>query len=77
MAFFRQLCQLRKSMAPNMIFREFSERPWLDRWSSFLLGYMRRLLLLPGDSLHRDILRGIADAAGAHCRVPAGLETLE
>ena len=32
MAFFCQLCQLRKSVTPtgNIIFREFSERPWLD-----------------------------------------------
>ena len=30
MAFFRQLCHLRKSVTPAIIFREFAERPWLD-----------------------------------------------
>ena len=63
MAFFRQLCQLRKSVTPNIIFREFSERPWLETWWSFLLGFVRRLSLLPDDSLHLDILRdNVADA---------------
>ena len=37
MAFLRQLCQLRKSVTPDIIFKEFSERPWLDTWWSFLL----------------------------------------
>ena len=65
MAFFRQLCHLRKSVTPDIIFREFAERPWLDTWWSFLLGFMRRLWVLPDDSLHLHILRdNIADAKG-------------
>ena len=65
MAFFRQLCHLRKSVTPDIIFREFAERPWLDTWWSFLLGFMRRLSVLPDDSLHLQILRdNIADAKG-------------
>ena len=65
MAFFRQLCHLRKSVTPDIIFREFAERPWLDTWWSFLLGFMRRLSVLPYDSLHLHILRdNIADAKG-------------
>ena len=65
MAFFRQLCHLRKSVTPDIIFREFAERPWLDTWWSFLLGFMRRLSVLPDDSLHLHILRdNIADAKG-------------
>ena len=65
MAFFRQLRQLRKSVTPNVIFREFSERSWLETWCSFLLGFVRRLSLLPDDSLHLDILRNnVADARG-------------
>ena len=65
MAFFRQLCHLRKSVMPDIIFREFAERPWLDTWWSFLLGFMHRLSVLPDDSLHLHILRdNIADAKG-------------
>ena len=65
MAFFRQLCHLRKSVTPDIIFREFAERPWLDTWWSFLLGFMRRLSVLPDDSLHLHILQdNIADAKG-------------
>ena len=65
MAFFRQLCQLRKSVTPNIIFRKLSEKPWLDTWWSFLLGFVRRLLLLPDGSLLLDILRdNIANARG-------------
>ena len=65
MAFFRQLCHLRKSVTPDIIFREFAERPWLDTWWSFLLSFMRRLSVLPDDSLQLHILRdNIADAKG-------------
>ena len=60
---FRNLCQLRKSVTPHIIFREFADRPWLDSWWSMVLGFMRRLSLLPEGSLHLDILRdNIADA---------------
>ena len=65
MAFNRQLCHLRKSVTPDIIFRKFAERPWLDTWWSFLLGFMRRLSVLPDDSLHLHVLRdNIADAKG-------------
>ena len=32
LAFFRQLCHLKKSVTPAIIFRELSERPWVHRW---------------------------------------------
>ena len=63
LSFFRNLCQLRKSATPHIIFGEFAERPWLDSWWSMVLGFMRRLSLLPEGSLHLDILQdNIADA---------------
>ena len=63
LSFFRNLCQLRKGVTPHIIFRGFAERPWLDSWWSMVLGFMRRLSLLPEGSLHLDILRdNIADA---------------
>ena len=53
---------------PNIIFREFSARPWLYTWCSLLLGFMHHLSLLPDDSLHLDILViDIADARGHLC----------
>lgn len=62
-AFFRQLCHLRRSVTPPIIFREFAERPWLDTWWCRTLGFMRRLLGMPQGSLHLDILQdNIADA---------------
>ena len=62
LSFFRNLCQ-HKSVTPHIIFREFAERPWLYSWWSMVLGFMRRLSLLPEGSLHLDILRNnIADA---------------
>ena len=68
MASFLQLCQLIKSVTPDIILREFSERPWLDTWWSFLLDFMHRLSLLPDGSLHLDILQedvnNVADAKG-------------
>ena len=63
LSFFRNLCQLRKSVTPHIIFREFAERPWLDTWWSMVLGFMRRLAILPEGSLHLDVLQAnIADA---------------
>ena len=61
---FRQLCHLRKSNTPPIIFREFAERPWLHTWWSHVLGFMRRLLSMPDDSLHVDILRDHITDAG-------------
>ena len=49
--FFRQLCHLRKSVTPAIIFREFAERPWLQVWWSQVLGFMRRLSNLPAGKL--------------------------
>ena len=63
LSFSRNLCQHRRSVTPHIIFREFAERPWLDSWWSMVLGFMRRLSLVPEGSLHLDILRdNIADA---------------
>ena len=63
-----QLCQLKKSVTPKIIFRESSARPWLDKSWSFLLGFMRRLSLLPDGSLHLDMLPD--DVAGARRQLP-------
>ena len=68
MAFFLQLCQFRKSVTPYIIFWEFSARPWLATWWPFLLDFVRRLSLLPDDSLHLDILRD--NVAGARGLLP-------
>ena len=54
LSFFRNLCE---SITPHIIFRPFAERPWLDSWWSMVLGFMRRLSLLPEGSVHLDILR--------------------
>ena len=32
LSFFRNFCQLRRSVMPHIILREFAERPWLDSW---------------------------------------------
>ena len=66
LSFFRNLCHLRKSVTPHIIFREFAERPWLDSWWSMVLGFMRRLSLLPAGSLHLDILQEHVPIPGAH-----------
>ena len=54
LAFFRSLGHLRKIVAPPVIFREMAERPW---WWSQVIGFMHRLLDMPPDSLHLDILK--------------------
>ena len=64
MAFWSQLCQVRRSVTPNIIFRKISERPWLDAWWPLLLGYKRCLSLLPDDSLRLDILQDKIAVAG-------------
>ena len=38
-------CQLIKSIAPNLLFKAFPERPWPDTWWSSLLDFMPCLLL--------------------------------
>ena len=48
-----------------MIFRKYSERPWLNTCWFFLLGFRRRLSLPPYDRLHLDVFWDIiADARG-------------
>ena len=73
MAFFRQLCELRKNVTPESIFSpgNFVSGHGLTHGGSFLLGFRRQLYqlsLLPDDSPHLDILRvprdNIADAKG-------------
>ena len=39
LSFFRNLCHLRKSVMPHIVFREFAERPWLDSWWSMVLRF--------------------------------------
>ena len=62
-AFFRQLCRLKRSVTPAIIFRELSEMPWVHRWWNQVIGFMHRLSNMPEDSIHAEILRdNIADA---------------
>ena len=60
---FRQLCRLKKSVTPAIIFRELSEGLWVHRWWNQVIGFMHCLSNLPDDSIHAEILRdNIADA---------------
>ena len=62
-AFFRQLCRLKRSVTPAFIFRELSAMPWVHRWWNQVIGFMHRLSNMPEDSVHAEILRdNIADA---------------
>ena len=62
-AFFRQLCRLKRSVTPAIIFRELSEMPWVHRWWNHVIGFMHRLSNMPEDGIHAEILRdNIADA---------------
>ena len=62
-AFFRQLCCLKRSVTPAIIFWELSEMPWVHRWWNQVIGFMHRLSNMPEDSIHAEILRdNIADA---------------
>ena len=62
-AFFRQLCRLKRSVTPAIIFRELSEMPWVHRWWNQVIGFMHCLSNMPEDSIHAEILRdNIADA---------------
>ena len=61
-AFFRQLCHLKKSVTPAIIFRELSERPWVHRWRNQVIGFVHRLFNMPDDSILAEILRdNVAD----------------
>ena len=56
-SFLRQLCRLRRSVTPAIIFRELAEKPWVHRWWCQVLGFMHRLSNMPQSSIHVDILR--------------------
>ena len=56
-SFFRHICQLRKSIPPEVIFSEFNEIPWVIRWWQQMVGFMNKLMKMPAGSLHTDILR--------------------
>ena len=60
------LCRLRRSVTPHIIFRELAGRPWLDSWWSSVLGFMRRLSLLPEGSRHLDIFQTTLQMPGSH-----------
>ena len=63
LAFFRQLCRLKKSVTPAVIFRELFERLWVYRWWDQVIGFMHRLSNMPDDSIHAEILQdNVADA---------------
>ena len=63
LAFLRQLCRLKKSVTPAIIFRELFERPWVHQWCNQVIGFMHRLSNMPEDSIHAEVLRdNIADA---------------
>ena len=59
--FFRQLCQLRKSVSPPIIFRGFAERPWLHTWWLRVLGFMHRCL---------KCLRGVCTLISSRITLP-------
>ncbi|RYE04502.1 MAG: reverse transcriptase family protein [Rickettsiaceae bacterium] len=62
-SFLRQLCCLKRSVTPIIMFRELAEKPWVHRWWGQVVGFMRRLSVMPEGSIHRDILMdNIADA---------------
>ena len=63
LAFFRQLCRLKKSVTPAIIFRELSERPCVHWWWNQVIDFMHHMSNMPDDSIHAEILRdNIADA---------------
>ena len=64
--FLRQLCRLKKSVTPAIIFRELAEKPWVHRWWCQVLGFMHRLSNMPQSSIHVDILRDNISAAQQH-----------
>ena len=51
LAFFRQLCRLRKSVFASIIFAELAEVPWQLQF----VGFMQRLANMPQASLHAEI----------------------
>ena len=65
-SFLRQLCSLKKSVTPAIMFRELAEKPWVHRWWSQVLGFMHRLSVMPESSIHVDILKDNISAAQQH-----------
>ena len=57
LAFFRQLCKLRRSVSASVIFAELAEVPWLRVWWTQVLSFMHRLSKMSEGSLHADILK--------------------
>ena len=56
-SFLRQLCCLKKSVTPAIMFRELAEKPWVHRCWSQVLSLMHRLSVMPQSSIHVDILK--------------------
>ena len=66
LAFFRQVCRLRKSVRVPIVFAELAEVPWQRTWWLQVVGFTQRLTNMPQASLHADILSdNILDALQA------------
>ena len=66
LAFFRQLCRLRKSVSASIVFAELADVPWQRTWWLQVVGFMQRLANMPEASLHAEILSdNITDAVQA------------
>ena len=65
-SFLRQLCRLKKSVIPAIIFQELAEKPWVHRWWCQVLCFMHRLSNMPQSSIHVDILKHNISAAQQH-----------
>ncbi len=57
LAFFCQLCKLRKSVSASVICAELAEVPWLRVSWTQVFSFMHRLAKMSEDSLHAAILR--------------------
>ena len=76
LAFFWQLCRLKKSVTPAIIFRELSERPWVHRWWNQVIGFMHRLSNMPHDRIHAEISGTTLLTPGNTLHVTTGLVAL-
>ena len=66
LAFFRQICRLRKSVSAPIIFTELAEVQRQRSWWLQVVGFMQRLANMPQASLHAEILSdNILDAQQA------------
>ena len=75
LSFLRQLCRLKKSVTPAIMFRKLAEKPWVHRWWSQVLGFMHRLSVMPESRIHVDILK-INNSAAGIVRQYASLATI-